>query len=94
MKISQEANDRNLKEITEMQERWQDVVISNNHLDDDQVEITILCKKRDKFTRSSGVAGIPFSSGWWKTFQYWLSTRLSAEGLLVVSVKVSGEAEN
>ena len=89
MKISQEANEKNLKEITEMQERWQEVVTSNDDLKDDQVEITVLCKKRDNFTRGSGVAGIPFSQGWWKIFEYWLTVRLAAEGLLVLDVKVS-----
>ena len=50
-------------------------------------KITLICEVRET-SRSKGVAGIAYTEAWWKTFTYWISTKLGAEGLYVTSTKI------
>ena len=77
MKISQEANDRDLAAIKAIQEVWkqdEEDVLNN------MIKITIYAKKKLNWTRSPSIAGIAFTDSWWKVLDYWLSTKLQREG--------------
>ena len=50
-------------------------------------KITLICTT-DENSKSRGVAGIAYTTPWWQTFTYWISTKLGAEGLHVTSTKI------
>lgn len=104
MKISQEANERNLKEIKVMQDKWTKEELFKRlektagsqdkpYVPSNKIIITIHCEADKDFKGGGGVAGKPFTKGWWGTFAYWLGIKLNAVGLMDVRISVTSEEE-